>query len=370
MGQVVSVTGRPAKLLSMAPVGARHLESSIRDALYVVSHGRLDTTKPHRFYGILNDRCNLRCRSCPAWRLDQYPVELPSAEWIRVLGEIRDYVGAFYINFAGGEPLLKEGLFDILNYCRDNQILAGITSNGAILRDRQATQLVDARVFSLNLSLDGATAATHDHLRGSRGSFDRVLRTIALMQAHADREHVKLPLVVKATVSRPNLHEMTDLVRLATDVGASGVLFQPLSDWGTPELPEMWIDDMSALDATVATLVDMKRAGHAILNTEEEIQDWPRHFRGESTVANDGWVQCWVGITTLRIDADGSVSHCGPLDQIGHVRDQSIAEIWEGETARQRRLESTVCTRGCGLSCTKHRSIRREITGAVHFLQR
>src|SRR5579884_4009846 len=126
----------------MAPVGARHVESSVRDALYVMSRGRLDVTKPHRFYGILNDRCNLRCQSCPAWRLDYYPTELPSKEWIRVLGEIRDYVGAFYINFAGGEPLLKEGLFDILNFCRDHQILAGITSNGAILRDRQAAQLV------------------------------------------------------------------------------------------------------------------------------------------------------------------------------------------------------------------------------------
>src|SRR5690349_12817051 len=238
-----------AKLRTLIPVARRHLEGEVRDAAYVRSNGRWDITKPRRFYGILNERCNLKCMGCDYWRLEHYVDELPAQEWIRVLREIKEFVGPFHINFSGGEPLVKHGVFDILDYCRDNGILAGMTTNAIILKDRQAAQLVEARLFSLNVSLDGAKEATHDLQRGVKGSYAKVLRTVALMKEHSRKTGIKVPIVIKPTVSRLNFQEMPELVRMVAGLGVYGILFQPLGDWGTKEIDDLWITDMDALQS-------------------------------------------------------------------------------------------------------------------------
>jgi MoaA/NifB/PqqE/SkfB family radical SAM enzyme len=378
-----------AKLGRLIPVARRHLEGELRDAAYVRSGGRMDITKPRRIYGILNERCNLKCMGCHYWRLEHYVDELPAEEWIRVLKELKAFVGPFHINFSGGEPLVKHGVFDILNFCRDYGILAGMTTNAILLKDRQAAQIVEAKLFSLNISLDGADAATHDLQRGVKGSYAKVLRSIALMKEHSRKTGIKVPIVIKPTVSRLNFREMPDLVRMVAGLGVNGILFQPLGDWGTKEIEDLWIDDIDALRQVVDKVLAMKKAGFPILSAEWHIRDWVGHFeRGRMAHAPDRLrragtmsrppselsvhpddVQCWVGLTTMHIKTDGTVVNCQTLEPIGNVRNQSIRDIWYGELARQRRAETVKCTIGCSENCTIKRTARQNFEGAMRLLK-
>ncbi|MEP7260803.1 MAG: radical SAM protein [Usitatibacter sp.] len=380
-----------AKLKGLVPVARRHLEGELRDATYVRSSGRVDITRPRRFYGILNERCNLKCQGCDYWRLEHYVDELPATEWIRVLKEIKEFVGPFHINFSGGEPLVKHGIFDILNYCRDNGILAGMTTNAIILKDRQAAQLVEAKLFSLNVSLDGALEATHDLQRGVKGSYAKVLRTIALMKEHSAKTGIKVPIVIKPTVSRLNYQEMPDLVRMVAALGVNGILFQPLGDWGTKEIDDLWIHDIDALQSVVDEVIAMKRKAYPILSAEWHLQDWVTHFKRErapntpdrlrraglasrppsadTPVDDSDDVQCWVGLTTMHIKTDGTVVNCHTLDPIGNVRNQSVRDIWHGEVGRQRRAETVKCTIGCSENCTIKRTVRQSFQGAMQLLK-
>lgn len=356
------------KLAGMLPVAAHHLEGELRDALYVKSDGKVDVTKPRRFYGTLIERCNLRCQGCHYWRLEDHVEEMSSEEWIRVLADIKDFVGSYHINFSGGEPLLKRGLFDILGYCRDNAILAGVTTNGIILRDRQAAQLVESKLFTINVSLDGFKAETHDLQRGVKGSHKAVLRTIDLMKKHSKATGIPVPIVIKPTVSRLNFREMPDLARLVSALGVNGILFQPVSDWGTPEAQSLMIDDIDALQRVVDEILEMKAKGYPILSAEWHIQDWVRHFKKVPRELPDDDLKCWVGITTLMIKPDGKLHNCHTLDAIGDVRHGSIRDIWYGETAKRRRAETVECTIGCSENCTIKRSIPQMVTGAIQLL--
>lgn len=356
------------KLMGMLPVAVHHLEGELRDALYVKTDGKVDMSKPRRFYGILNERCNLRCQGCHYWRLDHYVEEMPAEEWIRVLGDIKDFVGRYHINFSGGEPLLKHGLFDILNYCRDHGILAGMTTNGIVLRDRQAAQLVEARLFTLNVSLDGFSAETHDLQRGVNGSHKRVLRSVDLMQKHSKATGIPVPIVIKPTVSRLNFREMPALVKLVSELGVNGILFQPVGNWGTPEAKSLMIDDIDALQKVVDELLRMKADGYPILSAEWHIQDWVRHFKKIPREIPASDVQCWVGLTTLVIKTDGKLHNCHTFDAIGHVHDGSIRDIWYGKSAKERRAESTKCTLACAENCAIKRSIPQQIAGAIRLL--
>lgn len=358
------------KAMGMLPVAAHHLEGELRDALYVKSDGKVDVTKPRRFYGILNERCNLRCQGCHYWRLENYVDEMGPEEWIRVLADIKDFVGSYHINFSGGEPLLKHGLFDILNYCRDNGILAGMTTNGIILRDRQAAQLVEARLFTVNVSLDGFKAETHDLQRGVKGSYNGVRRTVDLMQKHSKATGIPVPLVIKPTVSRLNFREMPELVKLVSDLNVNGILFQPVSDWGTAEAKNLWIDDIDALREVVSELLELKKQGYPILSADWHIEDWVRHFQKVPREVPADDVQCWVGLTTLVIKTDGQLHNCHTLAPIGNVREGSMRDIWYGTTAKERREESVSCTIACSENCTIKRSIPQQVAGAIKLLAR
>jgi MoaA/NifB/PqqE/SkfB family radical SAM enzyme len=68
-----------------------------------------DRTKPVTFYGLVNERCNVKCRHCEYWRLKHYVKEMTIKEWQTALTSIEDFVAQFSINFSGGEPFVKPG---------------------------------------------------------------------------------------------------------------------------------------------------------------------------------------------------------------------------------------------------------------------
>jgi MoaA/NifB/PqqE/SkfB family radical SAM enzyme len=354
---------RSIKLANLVRLGAQHLIGEIADPLFVGSKGKVDLTKPRRIYGILNERCNLRCQACHYWRLREYQSELPAEQWIAVLSDLKRFLGTYHVNFSGGEPLLRKDLFEILGFCRDSGIYAGLTTSGAILRDRQARQLAEARLFNLNISLDGASAATHDAQRGVRGAFAKAMRAIALVREHAANSGSHVPILLKPTVTRLNVAEMPALVSLARSMGCS-VLLQPVSDWGTPETPKLWIEDLANLRAVIAELVALQRTGYPILNTREQLEDWVRHFKRLPKVEN-GSVLCSVGLDTLIVQPNGDVHNCDRWVALGNVREEPISRIWS--RSRLQRLHSLACTRGCTENCTTRRPILQRIRGAVRL---
>ena len=359
-------TSSSIAVAKLVRLGAQHLIGEIADPLFVGSQGRIDLTKPRRIYGILNERCNLRCQGCHYWRLREYQSEMPAGQWIAVLSDLKRFLGTYHVNFSGGEPLLRKDLFEILEFCRDAGIHAGLTTSGAILRDNQARQLAQARLFNLNVSLDGASAATHDAQRGVRGTFAKAMRAIALVREHAAKIGTRVPIVVKPTVTRLNLEEMPTLARLAQSMGCS-VLLQPVSDWGTPETPKLWIEDLGTLRAVIAELVALRQAGCPILSTPTQLEDWVRHFQRRPKAVESGSIACSVGLDTLIIQPSGDLHNCDRWAALGNVREESISRIWS--RSRSQRLQSLACTRGCTENCTTRRPISQRIRGAVRLLR-
>ena len=90
--------------------------------------------KPMQIAVSITDACAARCVMCDIWKL---PVkdELTASEWIQSLDQIRRWMGPFWLSLSGGEPFQKPGIFDILKFCRDNQIKTKISSNGIMLRE-------------------------------------------------------------------------------------------------------------------------------------------------------------------------------------------------------------------------------------------
>jgi MoaA/NifB/PqqE/SkfB family radical SAM enzyme len=158
---------------------------------------------------ILGYRCNSRCAFCS---IDE---ELRSTNSTapEIERQIRDSLAQHprAIRFGGGEPTLWPELPDLVARARSSGLgEIAVQTNGYLLgEDALAGRLVDAGLTQLNLSLRGATAAMHDALTRTRGSFARLLRGLAAVREASPGLHVEGDVIV----TRPTLPALADVVR-------------------------------------------------------------------------------------------------------------------------------------------------------------
>ena len=164
------------KLANLAKLGIKHVRNDFLEALYL--NTKLDYTKPIVIYGIVNERCNYKCRYCEFWRMKEYQDELTIQEWKDALLSLKDYIGNYHIEFSGGEPFIKKGIIDLFEFCHEQGLKWGVTTNGSGLTDSIIKRVVAAEPFNVNISIDGHIAEIHDYARGIPGSFERITRQL------------------------------------------------------------------------------------------------------------------------------------------------------------------------------------------------
>ncbi len=86
------------------------------------------------------------------------------------------------INFTGGEPTLIKNLAEFISYSRQKSILPGLLTNGLLINRALAESFVKNGLVTVNISIDGASAETHDAFRGVKGSFTKALSAIEIFK--------------------------------------------------------------------------------------------------------------------------------------------------------------------------------------------
>jgi MoaA/NifB/PqqE/SkfB family radical SAM enzyme len=172
------------------------------------------------FFHVLT-RCNLRCRHCYINPQQHGRRRLPIAlieRWLAVFAERSP--GANVV-FLGGEPSLHPDLPQAVRCARQLGFSSITIDTNGYLFNHILERVTPAEVDVFSFSLDGATRATNDGLRG-RGSYDTCLEGIR--KAGAKGFHTSLIY----TVSRANLHELAQMGPLLNDLGIERLFIQVL----------------------------------------------------------------------------------------------------------------------------------------------
>jgi Fe-coproporphyrin III synthase len=124
----------------------------------------------------LTRTCNLKCVHCYTDSTAQkYPGELSNEQCKRVLDDLAGFhVPA--VLFSGGEPLVREDIFDLAAYARQRGLHVVLSTNGTLIHAATARRLKELEFAYIGISLDSATAAVHDEFRGVTGAFERTIR--------------------------------------------------------------------------------------------------------------------------------------------------------------------------------------------------
>jgi radical SAM protein len=162
--------------------------------------------------------CALVCRHCRAdaqHRRD--PHELTTGQGKELLDDIAGF-GTPYpiVVLTGGDPFERPDLAELVRHGHELGLHMALSpSVTPRLTPGVLAELREAGAGAVSLSLDGATAATHDTFRGVRGVFDQTL------VAAADVRRAGFRLQVNSTVTRGNVDEMPELLRRVLDLEVS-----------------------------------------------------------------------------------------------------------------------------------------------------
>jgi radical SAM protein with 4Fe4S-binding SPASM domain len=155
--------------------------------------------------------CNLACRHCLSSSGRRNPAELSTEECFGVVDELQR-LGVFYVNLGGGEPMLRRDFFDIVNYSTDHQVGVKFSTNGTYIDASAARRLASMDYLDIQVSIDGATEAVNDNVRGD-GSFASARAAMDHLAA-ADFGAFKISVVV----TRQNVDQLDDFRAIADEL--------------------------------------------------------------------------------------------------------------------------------------------------------
>ena len=289
--------------------------------------------------------CQLACRHCRASaRPHRDRGELSTAEAMRLMDEIRA-MGRPLVVLTGGDPLERDDIVRLVEYGTSIGLRVALTPSGTPRMTEQVlTELRDAGLARLAVSVDGSTPAIHDAFRGVDGSFDWTLRMLGAARA------MGLSTQINTTVSRHNLDNLEAMIALLAGLGIAlwSVFFivptgraRP-SDLTTPEEHEAIFHRLYELSRTAPFDIKTTAAPHyrrvVLQRQAAERRAGLRAGTPSPLTAGLGFSLA-DGVGRARSVTDGSgfvfVSHRGEIYpsgflpiSAGNVRTHGLAEVY------------------------------------------
>ncbi|MBP7230625.1 MAG: SPASM domain-containing protein [Syntrophaceae bacterium] len=283
---------------------------------------RLETYPVEWTIGITR-RCNYACRMC--YR-HQYGAEHNRMELGQsALEKLRPYLeyattcrwhcdGEIFAasNFAG--------MFELVRDCRAE--INGFSTNGYELV-HHVDEIVNSNISLINVSLDAATETTYASIRKGGGAFGRVLEGIRQIIAHRSQ---KPEMELMFIVMKPNISEMEDFIRLASDVGADRVFFQRFNPNVVGKDIRHWrVEKQEEAVAFGKARTLGKALNIPVRHTcEDELNDM---------LGDPGEViRCSLPWRGFLVEVDGNVKCCCfQKKPLGNLNQHTFEDIWNGK---------------------------------------
>jgi radical SAM protein len=303
--------------------------------------------------------CQLVCTHCRADAIrSRNPFELTTEEGRRLLDDIAAFGSPRpLVVLTGGDPFERPDLVELVAHGTAIGLSMALSPSVTDRLTRPVlAELHEAGAKAVSLSLDGATAATHDAFRGVQGVFD------ATLDAARTVRDVGLRLQINTTVTRGNVRELPKMLASVLELGASlwsvfflvptgrGKLLEPLTAVEEEEVLH-WLHEVSTLVAIKTTeaahyrRIAIQRAGVDAVDCAFPVGSLRSQLRRETAALLTGDeptrpprppIDVNSGRGFAFIDHVGAVYPSGFLPiAVGSVRDLSFREIYQGSELLQ-----------------------------------
>jgi MoaA/NifB/PqqE/SkfB family radical SAM enzyme len=306
--------------------------------------------KPSYAHLLLTTTCNLRCPQCFVDAGDALRGEMDTLELMNAADQLIE-MGIRTVHVEGGEALMAPGAIDVLERLARNVPDVLLVTNGTLVDEERARRLAGAGLKQVALSLDGATAPTHDAFRP--GNFEKVVRAIGFLR------DAGLGVRISTTLMKPNVEEAVQLLEHCLDWGVRILNYDAFDVIGrggrNPELALSgdnwkWVAaNLFPRALEIAARMQVKVAIPSkyvqLLGIDKEDPQYE-------------WIYCSSGLSQVLITPDGSVMPCfvlvtTPEYTAGNIREEPLEEIWH-DSPYMRHYRSLPLSKRCPMGYHGH----------------
>jgi radical SAM protein with 4Fe4S-binding SPASM domain len=310
--------------------------------------------------------CNLRCKHCLVSAGKKLKKELTNDEWKKVIDEsVKLGVKRFYI--TGGEPFIRDGIFDLIKYItKIKRCELIILTNAMLFDDKRLAALKEVMgpKLLIQVSLEGPSAEIHDKLRG-KGSFNKTVDGINKLIS------IGIVPIVSTALNKYNEKEIVKTSRFLSRLGIQehNILWMHEKGRGVNNLNELFVPSED-IAKTMKNLKKAYKGKEFILDNIESLKVRVRTKRGRKY---DLCNNCYEKVC---VNADGHVYPCASLNgdkyfAAGSVRKKSMKDIWLNSKVMERCRHNSVQNKTecsscyleffCGGGCTSHSYYASEV---------
>ena len=273
-------------------------------------------------------RCVGNCIYCsyaPKYAKDN---EVDTKTACKIVDEIYDF-GSPWFGISGGEPLIREDIFDVIAYARKCGFETSLITSGFAFDEKRLNNLVRNEVHTA-VSIDG-TKESNDKIRG-RGSYDKALFAMKKLS-----EAGILDCIV-TTLTKYNYKDVDHPVKLAAEYGAKMIVFHNLVPVGragsnmpdlapSPEEYEWAFNRIFDLQVEYAGKlpVNVYAPFYARIARQRNLTNFWDWFK------NDFLGKCTIDGNYIGITENGDYRPCGFHEgyRLGNVKDKSLRRTWD-----------------------------------------
>ncbi len=303
--------------------------------------------------------CNLACKHCRAEaHPEPYPGELSTAE-AKALIDTFPQVGSPIIIFTGGEPTMREDVYELAAYARDRGLRCVMSPNGTRITPEVAQKIRDAGFQRCSISIDEADPSRHDEFRRMKGAFE------ASMQGIENLKRAGMEFQINTTVTRSNLASFKNMFKLCERIGAAAWHIFLLVPTGRGAEIEEEVISAEEYEEVLHWLYDFRKTTAMHLKAtcaphyyrimrqrarEEGLSVTPDTFGMDAMTRG-----CLGGTGFCFISHTGQLQPCGYLNlDCGNVRETPFPELWRSTPWFLKFRDQEAYTGKCG-PCEYHK---------------
>lgn len=278
----------------------------------------LCSSRPTQADIFLTYHCNSRCSWCNCWQRPKQK-ELTFSEIEDILHQLKNF-GIKLLYLSGGEPLLRPDLLAIIESAHRLGFDLLLVTNGILLNQQIASQLVKIPGLRINVSLDSLDPKLYQKIRGVN-TLNRVLTNLhEFRKAHPD-----YPLRITTTISAANLHQAEKVYRFCQK---NRFYFSPNPYFELGRFREK--SSLHNYDQIISQVIEYYQTVTKRVKGEPYLSGFPLVYQ-KLIVWLSGKMQepCGAGQELITVDHQGLVYACQDLKPFANLKTDDLIKAWE-----------------------------------------